>query len=168
VSAGLAAGTLIFYCCHHVRCHHVFREVLLMHRISFVLAGLLLAIPAARAADFVAPGVWEQTTSRSTDGKTWRPGVRTQGCLTQQQADDWVPQVRQQIAAAGCEATTLTIAGGKVSGVLSCPGQAASAVRIGGSYTASAYDIDVGVSGAVPSGPVGLFARWKGRRLGDC
>ena len=139
-----------------------------MKRISFLLTVLLTASHAARAGDFVAPGLWEQTTSRSADGKTWRPGVRTRGCLTPQQADDWVPHVPQQIAAAGCEATTLSIAGGEVSGVLSCPAQTASAVRISGSYSSSSYDIDVGVSGVAPSGPVGLFARWKGRRLGDC
>lgn len=139
-----------------------------MNRISVALAGWLVLGHAAQAADFVSPGLWEQTTARSTDGQTWRPGVRTQGCLTPQQADDWVPQVRQQIAAAGCEAVSLTIGDGKISGVLSCPGQAATAVRIGGQYSKNAYDVDVGVSGAVPSGPVSLFARWKGRRLGDC
>jgi hypothetical protein len=122
------------------------------------------------------PGMWEQSTQLSPDGKTWRPGVRTKGCLSAEQATQWESQVRQQIAAANCTVSSLAVAGGRISGVIACTSINQPTVSISGIYTGDAYSVDLASSGVVDltqvggssQTPVKAFARWTGKHLGAC
>jgi len=150
----------------------------MMKRIVLMVAVAAAASFSAAAADRIAPapGLWEQSTALSADGKTWRPGRRTQGCLTEAQASDWDAQMRRQVAQASCTIDTLTVGGGRISGVIACATLNQPVVTLSGDYTDTAYDVNL-VSAAVVDAsqvggparaPVRMFARWTGRRVGPC
>ena len=141
----------------------------------FLIASLC-AGATAHAGDFVNPGKWEQVTLLSPDGVNWRPGTRTQGCLTQQQADDWVSQVKRQIATAGCTSRSLSVGNGKINGVIACPSVNQPVVKVTGQYSNSDYSADLVSEGVVDASaiggpsqmPVKVYSRWSGRLLGPC
>ncbi len=120
--------------------------------------------------------MWEQTTLVSPDGKSWQPGVKNKGCLSEDQASNWGSQVRQQIATASCTINTLSVVDGKIAGVISCSSINQPVVTISGKYTRSTYSVDLASSGVVDLTPLGgsakaplnAFAKWAGRHLGAC
>lgn len=114
------------------------------------------------------PGLWRQSTQLSPDGKQWRPGVKTQGCLTEAQAAQWEENVRQQIAAASCTVQSLSVIGGKIDGVIACNTINRPVVQISGLYSDSSYSVNLASSGVVGTAPVTVFAKWVGSRLGSC
>lgn len=135
--------------------------------LPLLLAAVLAAGPAF-AGGYVLPGKWEQRTMHSLDGRTWRPGTFSQGCLSQRQADQWVEHVRAQIAQAGCTASTLKVANGSINAAISCPTINQPRVRVVGTYSDTEYSADL-VTDAVAGGhPVRAFARWRGRLIGMC
>ncbi len=134
----------------------------------FLSLALAAACSAAGAADFVQPGLWEQQTLLSADGKSWRPGTQSKGCLTKEQAGEWVSHVEAQIAATGCTASKLRVAGGKVDADIACPSQNQSRLLASGEYSDAAYSVNLVSDSTVGASPVRVFAKWTGKRLGDC
>lgn len=141
-------------------------------------AGLALALAhnaVAAAANF-EPGKWEHATALSPDGQYWLPENRTQGCLTTAQAGDPDQSVRQQLAAVGCTAVTLSIANGRIAAELACGGAERTRVTVTGRYTHRSYDLDFRSDGAVdlsalggiPGLPFRVVGHSSGRRLGPC
>lgn len=140
-----------------------------MHKKLLLLAALAASSLAHTGTlDDPKAGLWQQSTQHSPDGKQWRPGVKTQGCLTETQAANWEENVRQQIAAANCAVQSLTVIGGKIDGVIACTSINQPVVQVSGLYSDSAYSVNLASSGVVSGTPVTVFARWAGRRLGSC
>ena len=142
----------------------------LMHKKHLLLLAAIAASPLCHTGTLDDPkaGLWQQSTQHSPDGKQWRPGVKTQGCLTEAQASQWEENVRQQIAAASCTVQSLTVIGGKIDGVIACTTIYQPVVQISGLYSDSAYSVNLASSGVVAGAPLQVFARWAGRRLGSC
>ncbi len=141
-----------------------------MHKSLLILLAAVAASPLGHSGTLDDPqaGLWQQRTEHSPDGKRWRPGVQTQGCLTETQAAHWEDNVRQQIAAANCAVQSLTVIGGKIDGVIACTSINQPVVQVSGLYSDSAYSVHLASSGVVAGAPVTVFARWAGRRLGAC
>jgi len=147
-------------------------------RLGFGLMVSFAASASCIAGDLVKPeaGMWEQSTLVSADGKSWRPGVKNKGCMTEAQANAWESQVRQQIAAASCTINSLSVAGGQISGVISCTSINQPVVSINGQYNGSSYSVDLASSAVVDmsqvggpaKAPVKSFAKWTGRHVGPC
>lgn len=121
-------------------------------------------------------GLWEQTTMLSPDGKSWHPGTKTKGCLSEAQASAWESQVRQQIAAASCTVNSLSVVNGTIDGVIACSSINKPVVNLEGDYSKTAYSVNLVSSGVVDlrklggsaNAPVTVFAKWTGARVGDC
>lgn len=141
-----------------------------MHKNLFILLAAVAVSPMGHTGTLDDPkaGLWQQSTQLSPDGKQWRPGVKTQGCLTEAQASQWEENVRQQIAAASCTVQSLTVIGGKIDGLIACNSINQPVVQVSGLYSDSAYSVNLASSGVVGSTPVTVFAKWVGRRLGSC
>lgn len=141
-----------------------------MHKSLLILFTAVAASPIGHTGtlDDPKPGMWQQSTQLSPDGKRWQPGVKTQGCLTEAQASQWEDQVRQQIAAASCTVQSLSVIGGKIDGVIACNSINQPVVQVSGLYSDAAYSVNLASSGVVGTAPVTVFAKWVGRRLGSC
>jgi Protein of unknown function (DUF3617) len=141
-----------------------------MHRSLLILLAAVAASAIGHTGTLDDPkaGLWQQSTQLSPDGRQWRPGVKTQGCLTEAQASQWEENVRQQIAAASCTVQSLTVIGGKIDGVIACTSINQPVVQVSGLYSDSAYSVNLASSGVVGTAPVTVFAKWVGRRLGSC
>lgn len=147
---------------------------------TFALTTLCLMLHGsyAYAADTIhpEPGMWEQTTQLSGDQTHWRTMGSSRGCLTKEQAADWDNTARQQIAAAQCTVQSLNVAGGTISGMVTCANTYQTQMKLSGSYDGSHYDIDLVSTGTVPMPapaggkvvPVKLYAKWTGRLVGMC
>lgn len=141
-----------------------------MHKNHLILLAAIAVGPHGFAGTLDEPkaGLWQQSTEFSPDGTKWRPGVQTQGCLTPAQAAQWEQNVRQQIAAANCTVQTLTVVAGSINGVIACHHINQPVVRVSGLYDGAAYSLQLSSTAVVAGAPVKAFARWAGRRVGDC
>jgi Protein of unknown function (DUF3617) len=141
-----------------------------MHKKHLILLAAIAVSAHSSAGTLDEPkaGLWKQSTQLSPNGTQWRPGTETQGCLTPAQAAQWEQNVRQQIAAANCTVQTLTVIGGSVDGVIACSSINQPVVRVSGLYSNAAYSLQLASTGVVAGAPVKAFARWVGRRVGDC
>lgn len=141
-----------------------------MRKSLLVLFAAVAVSPVSHGGtlDDPKPGLWQQSTQLSPDGRQWRPGVKTQGCLTEAQASQWEENVRQQIAAASCTVQSLSVIGGKIDGVIACHSINQPVVQVSGLYSDSAYSVNLASAGVVGTAPVTVFAKWVGRRLGSC
>lgn len=142
-----------------------------------IVAACVACIPAI-AADRVKfdAGLWQHMNRVSSDGASWQPVETARTCLSEAQTTSWDAQVREQIAAAHCTIDRLSVADGRISGVIACPGIYRYRASVSGQYTSRAYSIDV-VSSAVldmsraggsAKSPITRFAQWRGHRIGAC
>ena len=149
-----------------------------MKPLTLALLALLLLGKLAHAGDNIhpEPGMWEQTTQLSADQSHWRTMSNSRGCMSKEQASDWENTARQQIAAAQCTVQNLSVAGGKLSGLVTCANVYQAQMKLSGTYDGSRYDIDLVSTGTVPmpapaggkAVPVKLYGKWTGRLVGMC
>lgn len=138
-----------------------------------------VSLPCSAASITPEAGMWEQATFISSDGKNWQPALKNSGCLSASEAAAWESQARQQMTSAGCTVDKMSVANGKMSGVVACRNASMAAMdvkeavmNVQGQYSDKAYSIELSAStvpqSATSGSPVKYFLKWTGQRLGAC
>lgn len=142
-----------------------------------MLAALTCAasITGAQAAETVAPGLWSEQVSLSMDqGRTWRARPPVKHCVSAQQAATPSERLRELIEADGCSADGVSVASGRIEGVVACASHGGARIKLSGQYSDTHYDVTgdatgkAEVNGQVVDMPVRFQSRWKGQRVGAC
>lgn len=148
-----------------------------MNHKCVLLAALACAAWAtgAQAAESVAPGLWSEQVSLSMDqGRTWRARPAVQHCVSAQQVDTPAQRLRELLAADGCSADGVSVAKGRIEGVVVCTSHGGARVKLSGQYSDTSYDVTgdatgkAEVNGQVVDMPLRIQSRWKGQRVGAC
>lgn len=142
-----------------------------------VLAACVVCMPAIAGEPVkFDPGLWEHSVRVSLDGTSWKTAEQGQTCLSVAEAGSWDAEIREQIASADCTVDQLSVAGGRVAGVVSCPDVNQFKASIIGQYTPRSYSMDVTSSvvldtrqgGGSAKSAMKRLAQWRGHRIGPC
>ncbi|MCA0177274.1 MAG: DUF3617 domain-containing protein [Proteobacteria bacterium] len=133
------------------------------------------SITGAQATETVAPGLWSEQVSHSMDqGHTWRARPPVKHCVSAQQAATPSERLRELIEAEGCSTDGVSVAKGRIEGVVVCTSHGGARIKLSGQYSDTRYNVtgdatgQAEVNGQVIDMPLRIQSRWTGQRVGAC